>query len=91
MATLPYSPGALNSNALTGRADFRSGADCALPFSVSRRLPPAIAAGQAYYWSFIWQRDQQESLTALEEGQGVTFDTAQDAIRWLLSDADNSS
>lgn len=33
-----------------------------------------------------WQADEDESVAELEAGQGVHFETAQDAIRWLLSD-----
>lgn len=54
-------------------------------FHGARPLPPAADAGEAYYWTHAWQAAQQESLDALERGEGVTFDSADDAIRWLLS------
>lgn len=56
-----------------------------MPFSSSRRTPPAIGRGQAYYWSAKWQTDEQETVDALERGEGRTFATGQEAIRWLLS------
>lgn len=55
----------------------------------SRRLPPAIDQGQAYYWSRAWQTAQQSSLAELAASKGLTFDTAEDAIRWLLSEDDS--
>ena len=85
MPTLTYSRDAVDSNVVACLPDFYHGTDSALPYAGPRRLPAAVSAGQAYYWSFIWQRDQQESQNALEQGQGVTFDSAQEAIRWLLS------
>ena len=50
--------------------------------------PLAIDAGQAYYWSVKWQHDQGQSRREITEGKGITFDTADDAIRWLLSPDD---
>ena len=50
-----------------------------------RYLPPSIDAGQAYYWSRAWQRDQSEVLEELDSGAREEFATADDAIRWLLS------
>jgi len=41
---------------------------------------------QLYYWTTKWQRDEQEALAELARGEGRTFDTPQDAIRWLLSE-----
>lgn len=56
-----------------------------LPGPVSRQIPPSIDRGQAYYWSYRWQLGEQESRAELGSGQGVTFESAADAIRWLLS------
>ena len=56
-----------------------------MPYSVPRRTPLAIGIGQAYYWSAKWQADEQETVDALERGEGRTFASGQDAIRWLLS------
>lgn len=44
---------------------------------------------QEYYWSEAWQAGEQESRAELAAGRGVRFDTADDAIRWLLSDDDD--
>jgi hypothetical protein len=55
---------------------------------ISRTIPAAVDRGQAYYWSYVWQMGEQESRAELAAGQGKTFDNADDAIRWLLSDDD---
>lgn len=52
---------------------------------VSRHLPPAVEAGQAYFWSYEWQLGEEESLRDLAEGNMRTFQNPEDAIRWLLS------
>ena len=51
----------------------------------ARYLPPAADAGEAYYWTHAWQSAQREALEALDRGEGITFESAGDAIRWLLS------
>lgn len=53
---------------------------------VSHTIPPAVDAGQAYYWRHAWQLGEQESRAELKAGLGQTFATAEKAIRWLLSD-----
>ncbi len=54
--------------------------------AISRTFPPAISVGQLYYWSYKWQQGEQIARDELARGLGKTFDNAQDAIRWLLSD-----
>ena len=48
-------------------------------------LPESIGDDQLYYWSAKWQADQAESEAELAAGKGLTFDNADDAIRWLFS------
>lgn len=43
---------------------------------------------QEYYWSAEWQAGEQETRAEFAAGNGVRFDTAEDAIRWLLADDD---
>jgi hypothetical protein len=43
---------------------------------------------QEYYWSEEWQAGERESRAELAAGHGVRFETAEDAIRWLLADDD---
>jgi len=43
---------------------------------------------QEYYWTEEWQAGERETRTELAAGNGVRFDTADDAIRWLLTDDD---
>ena len=38
---------------------------------------------QAYFWTEEWQAAERESERELAEGRGRTFDSAEDAIRWL--------
>lgn len=73
-----------NAAVQTGRALLSSGA-VSFRFRVARHLPPSIDAGQAYYWSRTWQRDQDEVLGELDSDDRVEFGRADDAIRWLLS------
>lgn len=51
-----------------------------------RRVPAAIPADQAYYWSRRWQHDERESVAEIERGEAHRFEDANAAIRWLLSD-----
>lgn len=44
-----------------------------------------VTEAQLYYWSARWQADQAETLAELDAGHSVEFDSADDAIRWLLS------
>jgi hypothetical protein len=49
-----------------------------------------VSHAEAYYWSATWQAGEKESLAALENGEGITFDSDDptDVARWLLSDDD---
>jgi hypothetical protein len=55
--------------------------------------PPVPATGgtvseqQRYYWSREWQADERESVEALDRGEGVIFEGADEAIRWLTDEA----
>jgi hypothetical protein len=57
-----------------------------VPHIVSRRIPPAVSREQAYYWSAVWQRGEQEALEDLEAGRARTFADPTEAVRWLLAD-----
>ena len=50
--------------------------------------PPVIPAGQEYYWTPEWQAGEREALAELAAGQGRTFDTVDDALRYLFSTDD---
>ena len=76
---------ASNTNAGFSTSQALRSSQATVLFHGARPLPPAADAGEAYYWTHAWQAAQQESLDALERGEGVTFDSADDAIRWLLS------
>ena len=54
------------------------------PVSVPDRDP-----AQAWFWTPEWQVGQRESEGELAAGLGVTFDTAEDAIRWLCEPAED--
>jgi len=47
-------------------------------------MPPSIAEDQLYYWTARWQREEQETLQELAHGEGHRFESAADAVRWLL-------
>lgn len=59
-----------------------------LPWYASRRLAPLVSPSQAYYWTRAWQAAEQESLAAREAGESKVFESAEDAIRYLLSEDD---
>ena len=56
-----------------------------IPEGVSRRIVPVTSEAQAYYWTRIWQEGERESLAAFVRGEGHTFENADAAIRYLLS------
>jgi hypothetical protein len=39
---------------------------------------------QSYYFMAEWQRDEAESLAELAAGEGIHFETAIDALQWLV-------
>lgn len=49
-------------------------------------MPASISRTQLYYWSAKWQADEAETLAELKSGDTRQFESASDAIRWLLSD-----
>ena len=58
-------------------------------FKSDARMPAFIPAGQAYYWSAVWQRDEAEVRAELEAGEFVEFGPdgdVTDPARWLLRD-----
>jgi hypothetical protein len=79
-----------NENATTGTAasmtrSWQASTEVA-PRYVPHDMPPSIDVGQAYYWRYAWQVGERESRAELERGEKRTFASAEDAIRWLLSD-----
>jgi hypothetical protein len=56
----------------------------------SRHLLTLLASSpsfsQAYYWSAAWQEAEKESREEYRRGEGVSFDSPADAIKWLLED-----
>ena len=46
--------------------------------------PLVIPDGQEYYWTAEWQAGEREALAEIAAGQSKTFESAQDAVRWLL-------
>jgi hypothetical protein len=50
-------------------------------------VPPlSMPRSQAYYWGYLWQSGESESLAAIEDGRGVRFSSGADLANWLLSD-----
>ena len=86
--TIEDDASATNAEYLTDH-DLRSSEATVRPHPGAQLLPPATDLGEAYYWTHAWQAAQRESLDALERGEGITFDSADDAIRWLLSSDEN--
>ncbi len=51
-------------------------------------VPASIAEDQLYYWTARWQREEQETLEELARGEGRHFESADEAVRWLLDPSD---
>ena len=77
---------AASSGTPRGNLDLKNVDTSPIAAPISHELPPAIGAGQAYYWSYTWQRGEQRVSDELARGLGRTFDNVQDSIRWLLAD-----
>ena len=43
-------------------------------------------ASQLYYWSRAWQANERIAAAELACGEGVEFDSTDEALRWLDSD-----
>ncbi len=46
--------------------------------------PLVIPESQEYYWTPEWQAGEREALAEIAAGQSKKFESAQDAVRWLL-------
>lgn len=57
-----------------------------LSWSTSARPPIAIPESQLYYWTRVWQANENEAVQELASGKGFEFDSPDDAIHWLLSE-----
>jgi hypothetical protein len=60
-----------------------------LPRYASHKVAPLMSRSQAYYWTRAWQAAEQESLAARAAGESRVFDSAEDAIRYLLSEEED--
>jgi hypothetical protein len=56
-----------------------------VPLMGRHGFPASIPRSQLFYWTSKWQNDEAESREELAAGLGVTFASADEAIRWLLS------
>jgi hypothetical protein len=70
------------------RTDPRSQSWSFVSEHMPRRVPLFIPRGQRYYWSREWQQGEAQADAELRRGEGVTFDSSQDAFRWLDSPED---
>ena len=54
-------------------------------FSPGQRVPLTMPSSQMYYWRSQWQKDERQSLAALEAGETIVFDSddPEDIVRWL--------
>jgi hypothetical protein len=56
---------------------------------VSRRVPPATSAAQAYFWTRKWQAREEAAAADLAAGRFREFDDPDAAVHYLLrSDED---
>lgn len=83
MTTITLDP-VVRSGTTTGTIEIGQGASNTP--ELPRLAPSFIRADEAYYWSFAWQQDVRESMTALAAGDYEDFDSddPSDVARWLL-------
>lgn len=48
-----------------------------------RYVPLFIPRGQGYYWTREWQDGEEEADEELRRGEAQSFDSTEDALRWL--------
>ena len=60
--------------------------DSAGAISNSARPVLQVPESQLYYWRRAWQANERLAAAELACGEGVEFDDADDAVRWLLAD-----
>ena len=60
------------------------------PMPLRSGVPVSIPRDEVYYWTLRWQQDEAETVRELEKGEGVTFASGGDMIRWLLDPSDDS-
>jgi len=46
-------------------------------------LPLFIRSDQVYYWTREWQQGEVEADEELQRGEARTFDSVENALRWL--------
>lgn len=66
-----------------------SGARCRYSGGVSASTVAravAVPESQLYYWTSLWQRNETQAVSETLAGEAVRFDSANEAIHWLLSD-----
>ena len=52
---------------------------------VAHDMPVSIPIDELYYWTEAWQVGENATRSAFARGEGQTFATARDAIRYLLA------
>jgi len=90
------------SNKVLGRFDTTSGPISALLSSRAtdsnlhrggrhggRGIPASIPSSQRYIWSSLWRQGEMESDADLARGDVERFANPLDAVRWLLSEAED--
>jgi hypothetical protein len=55
------------------------------PHDPASTLPVSIPSDEVFFWTSEWLAGEAESRAALARGEGITFATADDAIRALLA------
>ncbi len=48
-----------------------------------QQVPFFMPRSQVYYWSSAWQEGERASSAELRRGEAPTFDSPEDALRWL--------
>ena len=75
----------VGASATTSPTFFAAGVIARASTPVRQGGPPlVIPESQEYYWTPEWQAGEREALAEIAAGQSKTFESAQDAVRWLL-------
>lgn len=75
----------VGASAATSRMLFAPRVSARATTPVRKGGPPlVIPESQEYYWTSEWQAGEREALAEIAAGQTKEFESAQEAVRWLL-------
>lgn len=85
MTTMTIDTARVQSAASTAAIPVGTSTETNSTLPAPRGMPASVPADELYYWSESWQAGEGETRESLARGEGRTFNTAKDAIRYLLT------